>query len=129
MDFSGFLKDVTADGYPVGHVVEAVCACGGRTFGVEVGDEGECARRVCVACGEGAFIGDSDEYWDEVEPDGCACPCGGEVFELAVGFSLLPDGEVRWVTVALRCVADGEFGVYADWKIDYLPSRQLLTRV
>ena len=36
------------------------------------------------------------------------------------------DGEIRWVSVGLRCGSDGLLGVYTDWKIDYSPSRQLL---
>ncbi|MEU4676443.1 hypothetical protein [Micromonospora sp. NPDC023737] len=37
------------------------------------------------------------------------------------------DEEVRWVSVGLRCTQDGTLGVYTDWKIDYSPTRQLLT--
>jgi hypothetical protein len=57
------------------------------------------------------------------------CLCGGERFDVAVGFALRKDGEVRWVSVALRCTADGVLGVYADWKIDYSPSGHLMARV
>jgi hypothetical protein len=30
---------------------------------------------------------------------------------------------------ALRCTGDGVLGCYADWKIDYTPSEQLLQGV
>jgi hypothetical protein len=42
-------------------------------------DEGA-ARRICLTRGEGEFIGDSAEYWDDpTEADYyCACHCGGE---------------------------------------------------
>ncbi|GAA0594714.1 hypothetical protein GCM10009546_66160 [Actinomadura livida] len=40
-----------------------------------------------------------------------------------------PDDSVRWVSVGIRCVADGVLGSCADWKINYEPSRHLLARV
>ncbi|SPL94568.1 unnamed protein product [[Actinomadura] parvosata subsp. kistnae] len=43
-----------------------------------------------------------------------------------MGFALRGDGEVRWVSVGLRCLRDGSLGVYADWKIDYSPTAHLL---
>ncbi len=88
-----------------------------------------CARRKCVSCGEEHFICDSGEYWDDAAPEEFACPrCAGEAFEVAVGFSFRQDEEVRWVTVGGRCPNCGVLGVYADWKIDYSPSRELLTQ-
>ncbi|HEX7305273.1 hypothetical protein [Lentzea sp.] len=116
------------DGYEVTHVVESVCSgCGGRAFEVQLtGDQA--VRRTCLGCGLKEFVADSDEFWDEDDAEECACTCGGEEFAAALGLSCLPDGEVRWVTVGLRCLACGLCGVYEDWKIDYSPSRHLLTR-
>ncbi|GAA2124086.1 hypothetical protein GCM10009727_11190 [Actinomadura napierensis] len=87
------------------------------------------AERECCGCGTRAFIADSEEAWEDDEPEGAGCPCGGEEFEAAVAFSLADDGSVRWVTLGLRCVKDGFSGVYADWKIDYGPTDHLLTMV
>ncbi|MET9628800.1 hypothetical protein ABZX92_15180 [Lentzea sp. NPDC006480] len=116
------------DGYEVTHVVESVCGgCGGRTFQVQVTEE-QAMCRTCLACGLAEFIADSDEHWDDDDAQECACTCGGEEFTAALGLSCGSDGEVRWVTVGLRCLACGLSGVYEDWKIDYLPSGHLLTR-
>jgi hypothetical protein len=48
---------------------------------------------------------------------------------MAVGFALHDDGEVRWISVGLRCLADDNtLGVYADWKVNYSPSGHLVSR-
>ncbi|MBG0564373.1 hypothetical protein [Actinoplanes aureus] len=125
-DLAGYIRDFQAGGYPVAAVVESRCGkCDGRAFRVDI-DEEENTRRVCVACGGTAFIGDSADHWDEDGHDSCACPCGGEEFAAAVGYAFFSDGEVRWMSVGLRCLADNTLGVYADVKIDYSPSRHLL---
>jgi hypothetical protein len=56
-------------------------------------------------------------------------PCGGDRFQVAVGFALRPDDEVEWLYGALRCTADGTVGVYVDWGIAYAPSTQPLEQV
>jgi hypothetical protein len=81
-----------------------------------------------VACGTAAFIGDSDEYWGDAEPEPVQCHCGGDAFELAVGFSFRADEEVRWITVGARCVACGALSSPVDWKIDYAPTDHLFER-
>ena len=72
---------------------------------------------------------DSGDYEDEAKPGDAACPCGGESFEVAVGFALRDDGDIRWVSIGLRCVDDGLLGVYSDWKIDYSSTDELPVRV
>ncbi|MFE1319787.1 hypothetical protein [Kitasatospora phosalacinea] len=127
-ELAGFLREA-AEYRPV---LVAGCGCedcGGRVFTVRVDDVEGCAARECVGCGGWAFLADSAEVWQEAEPGGAECPCGGEEFEAAVGFSLTADGSVRWVTVGLRCTRDGAVGVYADWKIDYTPTDHLLRAV
>lgn len=118
------------NGYPTEQVVSCVCAdCGGRRFRITAdGDEGV-ATRTCVTCNVSAFIADSAEHADEAELVECACPCGGEEFEAAAGFAFWDDGDVKWICLGLRCVADGVLGVYTSWKIDYAPSGQLLSQV
>ncbi|WP_405827897.1 hypothetical protein [Streptomyces sp. NBC_00105] len=126
-----FLRGAVDD-RPV-RVASSICGgCGGRVFFVLVNDCG--AERECSGCGSRAFIADSEDYWEEdsweTERSGPAyCPCGKDKFEAAVAFSLGGDGSVRWVTVGLRCIADGFCGVYIDWEIGYGPTDHLLTMV
>lgn len=125
-DLAEYVRHFEAGGYRVATVAESRCGgCDGRAFRVRR-DEEENSQRVCIGCGVVAFIGDSAEYWSEDDADFCACPCGGEEFAVAVGFAFFDDGEVRWISVGLRCLKDGLLGVYADTKIDYSPSRHLL---
>ncbi|MGR6912855.1 hypothetical protein ACU635_01195 [[Actinomadura] parvosata] len=122
-----FLREYRAGGYAVQQVREAVCGgCAGRRFNVMADDDAGCVRRICVACADTFYVADSADYVDEADLGECACPCGGEEFAVAVGFAFRGDGEVRWVSVGLRCLRDGSLGVYADWKIDYSPTAHLL---
>jgi hypothetical protein len=66
---------------------------------------------------------------DEYTPVAEACAvrrrcvrCGRAEFAAALGLCCRPDGEVRGG--ASGCVS----GVFEDWKIDYGPTRLLLTR-
>jgi len=127
-DLAAYVREFQAGGYPVDTVVECVCTCGARTFRVNI-DDGENTQRRCRSCGTVTFIGDGAEHWDDASAAESACPCGGDEFAAAVGFALTADGEVRWLSVGLRCLTDGTLGVYADLKIDYSPSRHLLTQV
>ncbi|MBB6350203.1 hypothetical protein ACWGH8_41600 [Nonomuraea muscovyensis] len=126
-DLADFLREYRPGGYAVERVSEAACAgCAGKSFNVMADDVEGCVQRVCVVCGDASFIADSADCMDEAGLGECACPCGGEKFAVAVGFAFRGDGEVRWVSVGLRCLEDGNLGVYADWKIDYSPTAHLL---
>jgi len=117
-------------GTPVQRVVHASCAtCSSNTFRVRVDDEQGFAERTCVNCSAVSAMFDSADVADDANPEGAACPCGNETFQVSGGFSLWESGEVRWVFAALRCAKDGVLGVYADWKIDYEPSTQLFGHV
>ena len=72
---------------------------------------------------------DSADVGQAADAGQAACPCGAEIFNVAVGFAHHENGDVRWVYVALRCLQDGTLGVYADWKIDYSPTKELFDRV
>ena len=75
-------------------------------------------------------MGDSAEFLDEAELDECACPCGGETFEITAGVSLYAGSEdVRWIYLACRCVACKHGAVYGDWKNEYDGYRELLARI
>lgn len=126
-DLGEYLAAATEAGYPVARVVHAVCGdCGGIVFTVRVDDEPGYAERCCVACGRTRQLLDSADVADDADPTPARCPDGHDAFNLAVGYALREDGEVRWVYVALRCTTDGTVGVYTDWKIDYSPTDELL---
>jgi DNA-directed RNA polymerase subunit RPC12/RpoP len=128
-DIAEYVHEYTADGYSADQIRESICAtCGSKVFGLR-GDQDEGAvRRTCRDCGRKAFIADSEESWPHASVRTCRCPCGGLDYNVAIGFALRDSGEVRWVTVALRCTACGILGSFADWGIDYTPSTQLLDR-
>ncbi|TCJ30782.1 hypothetical protein [Nocardioides jejuensis] len=129
-DIQAYLEAIAAEGYPVQEVVDARCsACGGNVFDIEIDDDEGYVLRSCAGCGERFEMLDSADVAEEAEIGDAQCPCGSEQFEIAVGFALREDQEIRWVYVGARCVADGQLGVYADWKIDYSPSRHLLQQV
>ncbi|GAA3526028.1 hypothetical protein [Nocardioides daeguensis] len=108
-------------------VLRCVCStCEGDVFTLRVDDEEGCAERTCTACGAVTLMLDSVEIVEQAELRACACPCGGESFNVAVGYLVRADGDVGWVYVGARCAADGLLGVYADWKIDYGPSDHLV---
>jgi hypothetical protein len=134
-DLDEFVPAFAAGGYAVERMVHSRCAeCGGTTFALRVDDEEGYSDRRCIAGGHLFQMLDSAEYIDDASPEECACPCGGEEFELAVGYAMTdvanedgsPAGrEVKWVSIGARCVRDGTLGVYADWKIDYGPTDHL----
>ncbi len=122
-----YSKGVT---YFAHHYADAVCVCGGKVFSLLLDDTQGAAVRRCVACPDEHPIGDSDEYLAEAELEECACPCGGEAFEITVAVSLYDDSEdVRWLYVGCRCPTCGLTAVYGDWKNEYSGYRELLARV
>jgi hypothetical protein len=72
---------------------------------------------------------DSDEYWNDADPEHLVCPCGEDLFEIAVAFAHRRGGSIKWVSIGRRCVACGTLGCFADWKINYEPSDHLYGRV
>lgn len=140
-DLDEFLVTYSAGGYDVDHTSHSRCGnCEGTTFMLRVDDETGYADRRCLGCNQLTLILDSEDQADDASPEECACPCGGEEFELAIGFALVdveshnpassePDSnatrEVKWVSVGARCIRDGTLGVYTDWKIDYAPTAHL----
>jgi hypothetical protein len=118
------------DGYPAQHFADAVCACGGNVFWVAVDEDEGAAVRTCIGCEAEHPIGDSDEYLEGAELSECACPCGGEEFEVTVGVSLYQGSEdVKWLYVGCRCPQCGLTAVYGDWKNEFEGYRELLARV
>ena len=117
-------------GYRAEHFADAVCLCGGRVFGLSLDDTEGAAYRICVACGAAPHaIGDSADFLADAALAECACPCGGEAFEITVGVALYPASEdVRWFYVGCRCPRCGLTAVYGDWKNEFEGYRELLAR-
>jgi hypothetical protein len=128
-DLAAYLRALTADAHPVGDVRQCVCRCGGMVFRLLADADEGCVLRVCVACGERAFIADSAEAWDDASPEPAVCPCGAGEAELGVGFSDRAEGEVRWITVGQRCARCGVLASAVDWEVDYAPTAHLRSRV
>jgi hypothetical protein len=118
------------NGYVAHHFADAACKCGGATFRLALDDDEGAAVRICVACQTEHPIGDSDEFLEDAELGECACPCGGEEFEITVGVSLYDDSDdVRWLYVGCRCRKCGLTAVFGDWKNEFIGYQQLLARV
>jgi hypothetical protein len=119
-----------ANAYPAQHFADATCGCGGRLFRLALDEDAGAAVRVCVGCQAEHPIGDSDEFLGEAELGECACPCGGEQFEITAGVSLYEGSEdVRWLYLGCRCPRCGLTAVYGDWKNEFNGFRELLARV
>lgn len=133
-DIGPYLNDLVAEeeSLPIDQFKLARCACGSLEFRVlGDGDEG-CAQRTCVACNTAHYICDSAKYWSEATPQKLACAeCKSDAFNVGVGFALRrgKQPELHWITIGERCVKCGVLGSFADWKIDYSPSIQLLDQV
>ena len=128
-DLAEYVRLLTADDYPAEKVLQCVCVCSNTTFRLIADQDDGCAQRICTACGQAAFICDSEEYWDEAAPKRVRCPYGHTVFELGVGFSFRENGDVKWITIGQRCVKCGVLASYVDWKINYGPTDHLLSMV
>ena len=129
-DLKEYLAAFTSQTYVAEEIRQSFCkSCGGDVFGLSVDSDEGCVQRVCCSCAAPAIIGDGEDSWGEASPEAVLCPCGAGAFQVGVGFSLIDSGEVRWITVGVRCTTCGVLGACADWKIDYQPSRQLLDMV
>ena len=127
-DLVEYLRSPQGD-YPADRVEQCRCSCGHTAFQLDVDDEQGCARRTCLSCRAAVLLADSDDVWDDSDPGAAQCPCGGERFEVGVGFSLQADDDIYWITIAARCLSCGVLAVYADWKIDYVPTAHLFAAV
>ncbi|MFC0109933.1 hypothetical protein [Kibdelosporangium aridum] len=124
----------TADGYPIDHITESVCAgCGGRVFVIEFDESGANAHRTCTSCARLTYLLDSEDWWhpdpDEAEARyilECSS-CGNDQFEAALGFTLHED-EIREIVLATRCTEDGLLGYCLERKNREFPSRHLLDK-
>ena len=119
-----------ANAYPIEHFADAVCVCGNTTFALSLDDDEGAAVRVCARCEREHPIGDSADYFEDAELGECACPCGGEQFEISAGVALYAESDnVKWFYIGCRCVACELVACYGDWKNEYEDYRELLKRV
>jgi hypothetical protein len=128
VDLASYVRGVTERTYPASVVLESTCGCRATAFRVEVDSDAGSARRTCLECGRSAFIGDSEEFWSEAEAEPVRCNCGGEAFEVGVGYSLDEEQEVNWLTVGCRCLNCGAMLIGAEWRIDYTPTEHLFEK-
>ena len=130
-DIRGFLEAYASKGYEVLDFRLAKCACGSESFRLEADDNEGVAKRTCSKCTQHHFMCDSEEYWEDAEPETWKCiECASGDANIGVGFSLYDDdGEIRWLYVGYRCAHCGVLGCFAGWKIAYAPSKQLMNQV
>ena len=130
-DIRGFLEAYATEGYEVHDFRLATCECGSHSFHLEADDNEGVAKRTCSKCTRHHFLCDSEEYWEDAEPQMWKCiECNSEDANIGVGFSLYEDdGEIRWLYVGYRCARCGVLGCFAGWKIAYAPSKQLMDQV
>lgn len=124
------LIDYAKGSYPVQVIAAPRCGvpgCRGEAFRLAVDDNEGAAVRTCALCQTAHPIADSAYYLDGAALEDCTCPCGKDVFSLRVGVALFEDSrDCRWVYLGLQCLACGQAGVYADWKLDGDPSHVYL---
>ena len=107
-------------------IKNVVCeSCGGTDFVVDC-DSDECAIRVkCARCGRMKFIADSEEYWEDADPETVICPiCGCNIYNVKAGF-VRDEERIKWIYIGIRCIRCGALGSPLDWSIDYEPDEEL----
>ena len=133
-DVAHFLHDQPIEGYAVAETRGCVCVCGSITFELSADRTQGCAQRTCTQCRAAHLICDSDEFWDDAEPDPWACAsCGCKACNAAAGFALYDpepgeQPDVKWISAGARCTEYGTLTHAAGWKVAYGPSYQLLDR-
>ena len=128
-DVEEYLLGYTQDGYPADRYEQPRCTCSNAVFHLEADRDEGCARRTCVECGLDHFICDSGEFAEDAALQEMTCVCGQRAFDLGVAFSPRADGNVRWISVGVRCVACGVLGCPVEWEVDYAPTPPLYEQV
>jgi hypothetical protein len=128
-DLKAYLEALSANSYPVHEFHLSKCTCGCVVFRLHADDASGVARRTCVYCKREWYIGDSEEFWGEAEPELWECTeCGSKSANIGVGYSLYANGEIHWMYVGERCDGCGVLGCFVSWKVGYSPSRHLLKK-
>jgi len=103
-DLREYLNVYTKDEYQTDEFRLAKCQCGSLDFSLEAADQEGSAKRKCVKCSKEHFICDSEEYWEDENPDIWECiECSSKSSNIGVGFSLYKDkGAIRWLYLCGR---------------------------
>jgi hypothetical protein len=130
-DIGEYLDAFSEDSYPVHEFRLARCDCGSLEFRLDACDDEGVARRICARCKKEHFICDSEESWEEAEPEQWKCvECKSKTTNIGVGFALYDDRKnIHWLYVGQRCARCGVLGCFASWKIGYGPSLPLIDQV
>ena len=142
-DIRPYLSALTNTGYPATEYRQCACRCGSTEFHAEYdSDEGLC-RRICSECKFVHYICDSDEFWEEGNPEALVCAvCQEMQFNLMVGFAFYEvelkrkwfflkqrPKFIRWIYVGCRCTNCKVLGCYAEWKSGSENTRKLMDMV
>jgi hypothetical protein len=93
--------------------------CGSDVFTFNIDADGGVIEATCTACKQKRLLLDSEDYWEESEPENAKCLCKKNQHNVAVGFVHRETGDVKWVYIGNRCVSCGMLGSFGDWKISY----------
>jgi hypothetical protein len=129
-DIAEYLQAYSEESYRMHEFRLARCECGSVEFHLDASDNDGVARRTCAHCSKVHFICDSEEFWEEAEPEHWNCTeCESEIANVGIGFSLYEDRQdIHWIYVGERCSSCGVLGCFAGWKVGYGPSLHLLDK-
>ena len=97
--------------------------CGSDCFEIEVDQEEGAVLVRCTKCGEEKLLLDSEEYWEDCDPQPGICSvCEGKEYNIRVGFLRRKNGSIEWIFIGNRCTDCGVLGSYTDWGIDFEPT-------
>lgn len=104
-------------GGAVTHYADAVCACGGREFGIVVAEGRASATLDCEACRARLSAGPAAVTIEEDGAEVCNCACDGDCFEVCAAIVRSPGQTPRWFFLAARCALCGLVAGYGDWAV------------
>lgn len=131
-EIATYIKTLNENGYPTQTVLASVCgSCGGKVFQLIGDPNASVGKRICVDCSREQYVADSEEFWQdpELELETMTCQCGSTSMNTAAGFSFRDDGEIRWITVAQRCVDCGTLDVSLEIDIKYGDTGHLVKNI
>src|SRR6476660_7290050 len=100
-DLREYLDAYSEESYRVDEFRLSSCACGSPEFILDASDNDGVARRTCAKCNYQHFICDSEQFWDDAEPDRWRCiECSSDKCNVGVGFSLYEDkDDIKWIYI------------------------------
>lgn len=126
-DMDEYIRLLSQDHYQADDFRLSSCDCGSLEFKFDFDKDEGCAKRTCLICESEHFICDSEEFMEDAEFQTWSCvECNSTSTNIGVGYAFRSSDDIRWLYIVGRCTSCGVLGCYADWKIDYSPSRHLL---